>query len=212
MTISKIAALFDLDGVIFDTEPQYSLFWKEMGHEYGFQRQDLGSIIKGQTLNAILENWFSGDMEKCRPGLIGKLNAFESRIKFEYIPGFESWVKDLRLRGIKSAVVTSSNRLKMSHVYASHPEFKGYFDAILTEEDFTKSKPAPECYLLAAERLGVAPEECVVFEDSRNGLAAAQAAGMFTVGLTTTLPPEIVATLSDRQFPDFTAMRWDDFR
>jgi HAD superfamily hydrolase (TIGR01509 family) len=85
-----------------------------------------------------------------------------------YVDGLEPFVKDLRLQGVKTAVVTSSNRPKMESVYRQHPEFKSLFDAILTSEDFERSKPDPDCYLKAAERFGVNPEDCVVFEDSFN--------------------------------------------
>ena len=107
---------------------------------------------------------------------------------------------------MKTAVVTSSNRQKMASVYAKHPEFPELFDAILTSEDFSRSKPFPDCYLSAAEKFGVAPEKCVVFEDSINGLKSGRAAGMKVVGLLTTNPLEAVAPLSDVQVNDFLTL------
>jgi len=100
--------------------------------------------------------------------------------------GFEDFVKDVRSKGIKTAVVTSSNLEKMLNVYNKHPEFKGYFDEILTSEDFEESKPSPDCYFKAAARFGVSPKECIVFEDSFNGLRSGIASGARVIGLATT--------------------------
>ena len=85
----------------------------------------------------------------------------------------------------------------MSVVYRKHPEFQGLFDAILTSEDFSASKPDPDCYLKAAARLQVAPSACVVFEDSFNGLRSGRAAGMYVVGLATTNAAEAIRPLCD---------------
>ena len=85
----------------------------------------------------------------------------------------------------------------MSNVYKTHPEFKRQFDAILTSEDFAKSKPDPDCYLKAVQRFGLQPSECVGFEDSVNGLKAVKAAKMFCVGLATTNPREVVEQYAD---------------
>ena len=107
-------------------------------------------------------------------------------MSFNYIACFEDFVKDVRSKGIKTAVVTSSNLEKMLNVYNKHPEFKGYFDEILTSEDFEESKPSPDCYFKAAARFGVSPKECIVFEDSFNGLRSGIASGARVIGLATT--------------------------
>ena len=121
-----------------------------------------------------------------------------------YVKGFEQTIKLLRSHGVKTAVVTSSNQAKMENVYRRHPEFKTYFDAILTSEDFEYSKPHPDCYLKAAARFGVNPTDCVVFEDSFNGLRSGRAAGMTVVALATTNAPEQIAPLSDEVIKDFS--------
>ena len=108
--------------------------------------------------------------------------------------------------------MTSSNRQKMASVYRAHPEFKVIFDAILTSEDFAESKPSPDCYLKAAARFGVPPMECVVFEDSFNGLRAGRAAGMKVVGLTTTNPESSIKELSDFQIPDYTYLNLETIK
>ncbi len=200
------AALFDLDGVVFDTEPQYTVFWGSQCRLYHPEHPGLEQEIKGQTLVQIYEGWFSGALTSEQDTITSRLNEFESQMDYDYIPGFEHFVRTLRSLGVKTAVVTSSNRQKMASVYAKHPEFPELFDAILTSEDFSRSKPFPDCYLSAAEKFGVAPEECVVFEDSINGLKSGRAAGMKVVGLLTTNPLEAVAPLSDVQVNDFLTL------
>ena len=198
------AALFDLDGVIFNTEPQYDRFWEEMAARFRPDAPEMVQAIKGTTLVSTMDAWFSGPYEKDREELVRCLNEFEAGMEFPYIQGFEDFFDGLRRRGIRTAVVTSSNRIKMEQVYRSHPEFAPRFDAILTSEDFKASKPDPDCYLKAAARLGVSPADCIVFEDSRTGIQSGKGAGAFVVGLVTTLPEKAVREIADLTVFDFT--------
>lgn len=200
------AALFDLDGVVFDTEPQYSVFWGEQCRLYHPEHPGLEHEIKGSTLDQIFEMGWGGELVPERAKVVERLNAFEAQMRLDYVAGFETFVEELRRKGVKTAVVTSSNLQKMENVYRKHPEFKGWFDAILTSEDFEESKPSPDCYLRAANRLNVSADDCVVFEDSINGLRSGCAAGMKVVGLLTTNPIEKVRELSDIQIPDYTVL------
>lgn len=200
------AALFDLDGVVFDTEPQYTEFWGSQCREFHPEHPNLENEIKGQTLIQILERHFSGPLLSKQALITERLNEFERNMSFNYIAGFEDFVADLRTNGVKTAVVTSSNNEKMLTVYNKHPEFKSLFDAILTAEDFTKSKPDPECYLMAAGRFGALPEECIVFEDSFNGLKSGRAARMTVVGLATTNPAIQIMPYADVVVSDYSVM------
>ncbi|UKK55599.1 HAD family hydrolase [Prevotella communis] len=197
------AALFDLDGVVFDTEPQYTVFWGSQCRLYHPERPGLEHEIKGSTLQQIYDKWWSGELEKERDIVTRRLNEFEAQMDYSYIAGFEAFVRDLRQHGVKTAVVTSSNMPKMESVFRVRPEFKSLFDAILTSEDFAESKPSPDCYLKGAERFGVSPDECVVLEDSINGLKSGRAAGMYVVGLTTTNTKENIEALSNIQIKDY---------
>ncbi len=197
------AALFDLDGVIFDTEPQYTKFWGSQFQLYFPEQPGLEQAIKGQTLVQIYDGYFAGALEKERPVVTQRLNDYESHMTFPYIEGFQTLIKDLRQQGIHTAVVTSSNAEKMARVYEQHPEFKSLFDAILTSEDFEQSKPHPDCYLKAMARFGVTPEESIVFEDSINGLRAGWDSGAYVVALTTGHTAAELETLSHHQIPDF---------
>ena len=200
------AALFDLDGVVFDTEPQYTVFWGQQCREYHPEHPGLEQEIKGQTLVQIYDAWFSGPFEPEQAVITERLNQFEQQMHYDYLDGFIDYITSLRQKGVKTAVVTSSNQPKMQAVYQSHPEFCKLFDAILTSEDFERSKPDPDCYLKAAARLGVTPEESVVFEDSFNGLKSGRAAGMFVYGLATTNSAEAIAPLCDEVINDYTLL------
>lgn len=191
------AALFDLDGVVFDTEPQYTEFWGAQCREFHPEHPGLEHEIKGQTLVQIFDRHFSGDLAYTQEIITERLNDFEHNMRYDYIGGFEAFVRMLRSRGVKTAVVTSSNKVKMQVVYGRRSEFQSLFDAILTSEDFERSKPDPDCYLKAAARLGAGIDECIVFEDSFNGLKSGRAAGMKVVGLATTNSAESIAPYSD---------------
>ena len=182
------AALFDLDGVVFDTEPQYTVFWGQQCREYHPEHPGLEQEIKGQTLVQIYNAWFAGELEKEQAVITERLNQFEQQMSYNYVAGF---------------VESSSNQPKMEAVYKSRPEFRGLFDAILTSEVFERSKPDPDCYLKAAERLGVVKDDCVVFEDSFNGLKSGRAAGMYVVGLATTNAAEAIEPLCDKVISDY---------
>jgi HAD superfamily hydrolase (TIGR01509 family) len=200
------AALFDLDGVVFDTEPQYTVFWGSQCRLYHPEHPGLENEIKGSTLTQIYDRWFSGPLAGEQAAITQRLDAFEAQMHYDYIDGFEALIADFHAHGVKTAVVTSSNQPKMESVYRAQPGFRSLFDAILTSEDFEYSKPHPDCYLKAAARFGAAPEECVVFEDSFNGLKSGRAAGMKVVGLATTNSSEAIAPLSDMQISDYVGM------
>ena len=203
------AALFDLDGVVFDTEPQYTMFWGEQCRLYHPEHPGLEHEIKGQTLTEIYDQWFSGPLKAEQQVITRRLNDYEAQMRYDYIEGFEQLIADLHRHGVKTAVVTSSNLPKMESVYRYQPNFRELFDAILTSEDFDRSKPDPDCYLKAAKRFGIQPNNCIVFEDSFNGLRAGRAAQMKVVGLATTNAREAIAPLSDIQLTDYREVTFD---
>lgn len=203
------AALFDLDGVVFDTEPQYTIFWGSQCQLYHPEHPGLEHEIKGSTLTQIYDRWFNGPLKQERDIITQRLNAFEQQMSFNYVDGFVSFVEELKKHGVKTAVVTSSNVPKMESVYRQRPEFKQLFDAVLTSEDFAHSKPHPDCYLRGAQRFGASPLECVVFEDSINGLRSGKASGAVVVGLSTTLPVESIIELSDIQISDYCSLDYE---
>ena len=190
----RCGILFDLDGVLLDSEGQYSIFWASMDEEYPTGVPDFASFIKGFHLTRIL-GYFADDEE--RQTVLDKLLAFERNMKFDFFPGALEFVKKLRDAGMPIAIVTSSDRKKMQALYSQHPEFPTLFDQIVTGDMVAKAKPDPECFLMGAQLIGVDIKDCIVFEDSRNGLIAARASGARVIGITTTLTAEEVTPLSD---------------
>lgn len=207
-----IAALFDFDGVIMDTESQYSIFWNKVGETYYPEISHFGSLIKGQTLTQIYQKYFDGK-EDIQQEITEGLNRCEQEMNYDYLPGVVNFMKDLKANGVKIAVVTSSNDLKMANVYAVHPELKTELtDRILTAEMFTRSKPAPDCFLLGAEVFDTVPENCVVFEDSFHGIQAGNAAGMTVIGLSTTNPASAIQDKCKLVIPDFEGLTFEKIK
>ena len=198
-----IAALFDFDGVVVDTEPQYTLFWDEKGQKYHPEIPNFGHYIKGQTLIQIYKQFFR-EPESLQDEITRQLLDYELTMHFEYIDGVVDFMKELREKGVKLAIVTSSNDAKMANAYREHPELKTMVDFIVTADRVTHSKPHPECFLLGAEMLGVEKDNCIVFEDSFHGIEAGNRAGMKVIGLATTNSAEAIADKCALVIPDFT--------
>lgn len=197
-----IAVLFDFDGVVVDTEPQYTLFWDAIGKQHYPQIESFGHHIKGQSLKDLYQQYFL-EPEGLQDEITRRLEAYEQVMHFEYIAGVVDFMKELRRQGVKTAIVTSSSDSKMANAYREHPEIKTLVDAIITADRVTQSKPHPECFLLAAETLGVPVEQCVVFEDSFHGLEAGNRAGMKVIGLATTNPADAIAGQCELVISDF---------
>ena len=188
-------ALFDLDGVLIDTESQYSTFWKEIGRRFVPQNTNFADDIKGHSLVSIFSEYFpttelQSEIEK-------SLLAFEKQMHYTYMNGAEEIVRKIKSHGGITAVVTSSDQNKMTCVYKEHPDMPQLFDKVFTAEDSSQSKPAPDCYLNAASFFKADISKCIIFEDSLNGLISARDSGGKVVGLCTTLPKETVAAHSD---------------
>ena len=200
----KIAALFDLDGVLIDTESIYTRFWTRMDEMYPTGISNFAYAIKGTTLPDILDTYFPDPEVKAK--LRVHLREHEDNMRYRIFPGVEDFLKALKEKGIPAAIVTSSNNDKMAELFRQLPDFRQYFDAVITDSDVENSKPDPEGYRLAASRLGVPSERCVVFEDSKAGLEAGRRAGGKVVAVATTLTPEDIAGRGDITISSFEGL------
>lgn len=207
-TNKPIAALFDFDGVVMDTESQYTLFWDAKGKKYHPEIPHFGNHIKGQSLKQLYEKYFL-DVPGLQDKITRELDEFEAHIQFEYIPGVENFMKELRMHGVKIAIVTSSSDKKMASAYRAHPELLSMVDAIITADKVTHSKPHPECFLLGAETLQMPIDRCIVFEDSYHGLEAGNRAGMKVIGLATTNPASAIADKACLVISDFVDFSYE---
>ena len=185
------AALFDLDGTLFDTEDQYTVIWGKIARRFRPDIPHLEYIIKGTTLKQIFERYFPDPEVQKQIDVI--INEEEANMHYDFVAGAREFIDDLRAHGVRCAVVTSSNTIKMNSVARQMPAFSQLFDRVLTAEDFKASKPDPDCYLLGARVFGCELDECVVFEDALTGLQAGMSSGIYTIGLATTRTKEEIA-------------------
>lgn len=197
------AALFDLDGVIIDSEKLYTVFWNEINKIYPVDIPDFAVAIKGTTLPEILELY---PTQEIRDDITRRLHGFQDNMDFPLIDGamdFLQWLKD---EGIPAALVTSSDPRKMERLFAKLPQLRTMFTTVIDASKVTRSKPDPQGYLLAAAELNADPSQCVVFEDSINGLKAGRASGAKVVALATTHPASKLAPLADLVISAWSAL------
>nr|WP_314491833.1 HAD family phosphatase [uncultured Chryseobacterium sp.] len=176
------AIIFDMDGVLINTEPQYEDFWRTAAKEYNVYFEGFEKQIRGMTVKRLFEGQFRdiGNLEK--NDLLKDFKAFEDEMSFPEISGISALLSHLKESKIKLGLVTSSDLEKLTRV-SGQKNYDLYFDVMITANDVVDGKPSPECYLKAADKLGVEPENCIVFEDSFAGISAARSAGMVVVGV-----------------------------
>jgi beta-phosphoglucomutase len=184
------ACIFDLDGVIVDTARYHYLAWKRLAKELGIDltledNERLKGVSRMRSMEIILEigGISIGELEKER--LANKKNTWfvdyiERMAPEEIFPGVKLLIRGMRELGIKTALASSSKNAK-TVIQLLH--IKNEFDVVVDGTMITHTKPHPEIFLLAADRLGVEPEACLVFEDAEAGVEAALAAGMKCVGV-----------------------------
>lgn len=195
-------ALFDFDGVIVDTEPIYDIFWNEASVRYHTGIDNFADVIKGTTLPDIIEKYFSDRPDEEIRKLINESVAYESAMPLPVMPGAIEFLRLLKTNGVRMGLVTSSDRAKIDRASALY-DLEELFDSIVTSDRITKGKPDPMCYLLAAADMKVSPADCIVFEDSFNGIRAATSAGMRVIGLSTTNPAETLEGKVFQVIPSF---------
>lgn len=200
---TEIGALFDLDGVLLDTEGSYSRLWSGIDRKYPTGVPDFATVIKGSNLENILNSYFPAAVHA---DVVRMLDEFQATMEYRFFDGALKWLDSLASAGIAMCLVTSSDRRKMDAVYRQHPTFKNYFAHVITGDMVSHPKPAPECFLTGARLLGKDIKRCVVFEDSLNGLRAARSAGAAVVGLATTCKSEVIAPLCDLTVSDISVL------
>ncbi len=185
-------ALFDLDGVLIDTEGIYTQIWTDIESHFPTGIANFAYVIKGNTLPRILDKYFR---HEDHAAIKIMLKEHEDSMPYPVFPGVMEFLHFLKEKEVPMAIVTSSGDAKMELIRRRNPEFMACFDALITDSKVEHSKPHPDPYLKGAQALGVAPEQCVVFEDSYSGLQAGRAAGAYVVALSTTNPAD---TLTDK--------------
>jgi beta-phosphoglucomutase len=184
------AVIFDLDGVIVDTAQYHFLAWKRLAKELGvpFTEADnerLKGVSRMQSLDILLELGGISLSQHDKEQLANKKNTWfvdfvERMVPEEIFPGVKHLLRKLKERGIKVGLASSSKNAQ-TVIQLLHIQHE--FDVVVDGTMITHSKPDPEIFLLAARKLGVAPADCIVFEDAEAGVEAALAAGMKCIGV-----------------------------
>ena len=206
--MTKISTiLFDFDGVIANTEPQYDIYIDALGKEYNLGIENFALQVKGTTTPNLIKNHFSHLSEAEQEKIKKDLDDFEQKMEFPLVDGVLNFISYLKENHYKIGLVTSSQELKMKRAFEILNQ-DDTFDTIVTAARITQGKPNPMCYLLAAEDLGVAPSECLVFEDSFHGVRSGRDAGMQVVGVTTTIPRKDLKDKTDYIIDDFSDINY----
>ena len=204
------AVIFDLDGVLWDGEPLYHEAFNIVLAPYGHRvsDDDYDQII-GLSVEACWD-WLRDRFNLSEP-LARFLRAYNETVlrllkrPVEPLPGARPLIEELRRRGVPIAVASASLR-QWVDVTLRGLGLQDAFDTTVSASDVNNGKPAPDLYLAAAQRLGVAPQDCLAVEDTLAGLRSAKAAGMFAIQLraaSTALPPLDEADLVLHSFADF---------
>jgi HAD superfamily hydrolase (TIGR01509 family) len=207
--MSIAALLFDMDGVVINSHADVTNFWLEMAAKYGVHLtdDDFAHHIYGCPMRHTLD--------VCFPMLDAAQQAaahayhidYEINLTYTPIPGILPLLESLRQRGVPTALVTGGEAHKVQTVL-DQLDLHAAFRTTVNAGEIPRGKPHPDGYLLAAERLGIAPGRCLVFEDAVNGVQSALAAGAHCVGVDSwgngpaLLPLGIYALI-----PDFSAVR-----
>jgi beta-phosphoglucomutase len=204
--------LFDLDGVLVDTAQYHFLAWQRMASELGIhfgeaENEQLKGVSRAESLNRILA-WGRkalSDTEKQHWMTLKNewyLELVRGMPANDYLPGAYEFLVASRAAGIKVALGSAS---KNAPLILERLGWMPLFDALVDGNVVTASKPDPEVFLEGARRLGLRPEECVVFEDSEAGVEAARRGGMKVVGIGQGLDADLLVTGLDRLTPDQVA-------
>ncbi len=186
------ALLFDFDGVLVKSMEDHYQGWKMALAEYGIEMtpEEL-YMMEGQGVKAVasqLTRKYNLPAEET-PKIVEKKKQYYEKIKkIEFYPNLLDVLQWAKEKELKMAVVTGGNRERVQETLENFG-LSEFFQAIVTSEDVAHTKPSPEPYLRAAERLGVKPEECVVIENAPLGIRSGRAAGMKVIAIATTLNP-----------------------
>lgn len=176
------ACIFDMDGLMFDTERVFVGAWDYAGEKMGLGKAGYMCMkTLGMNTPACEQAWrdeFGEDVDIAALWAYSKeyLDDYYSRYAVTAKKGLYDLLTYLQRKGYKLAVASSTKREKVEqHLNSAH--IRHYFEAVIAGDMVEKSKPEPDIYLKAAAALGVKPEECYALEDSRNGLLSAHRAG-----------------------------------
>lgn len=178
--------LFDMDGVVLDTEKLYCRFWREAAMALGYPmtvEQALGMrSLNAQAGQAKLESYFGPGVsrEAMKQKRVELMDAYVAVCGVDPKPGISELLAELKRRGIKTAITTSSPMERVRR-YLTPLGLLNQFDCLCSGHDVPRGKPEPDIYLHGAASIGLEPWECLAIEDSHAGVLSASRAGCLTV-------------------------------
>jgi len=185
------AVLFDHDGTLVDSEPVHHRLWNGVLAAYGvavaeadYQLRYAGLPCRANAEDLVRRFGLAVAPEALAEAKNAATRAFLARAAFPLMPGVPEAVEELDRLGLKLGVVTGANGHGVRRTLGAYG-LAGRFAVVVTCDDVARSKPAPDCYLLAARKLGLDPGDCVALEDTGHGLQAAHGAGMPCLALPT---------------------------
>lgn len=186
------AVIFDWDGVVVDSSAHHERSWEILAARRGLPLPpDHFKRGFGKTNNAIIpELGWATDPPEVAALAHEKEELYRALVRekgLDPLPGARELLAALQARGIPRAIASSTERANLD-LPLDHMGLRGFFDAIVSGEEVPQGKPDPAVFLLAAQRLGVAPGDCVVIEDALVGIEAARRAGMRVIAVATTNP------------------------
>ena len=203
----KVGFIFDLDGVIVDTAKYHYLAWKKLANELGFEfTEEQNELFKGVSRKRCLEILLQiGKIEATQEQFdtwmteknVDYLTYIDKMDESEILPDVPKILKFLRERNVPIALGSASKNAK--HILEK-VKLLPYFDYIVDGNNVSKAKPDPEVFLIAARKLKVSPEDCIVFEDAVAGIEAANNAKMISIGI----GEARVLSEADYNFNDFS--------
>lgn len=178
--------IFDMDGLILDTEKLYNIFWKVACRDFGYNLTDSAALslrsLSGENAKKRFFDLFGEkfDYKAVREHRIELMDKYIEKNGVDIKPGAKELLSYAKEKGYKTSTATTSPLLRTKNVL----KLSGldiYFDELVCGDMVSRSKPAPDIYLLAAKKLGLDVSECLGFEDSPNGINSIVAAGMKAV-------------------------------
>ncbi|HUN36800.1 MAG TPA: HAD family phosphatase [Trebonia sp.] len=178
------AVLFDLDGVLIDTEAAVLSLWRRIVDQQGVAvtEQALRDQVLGYAPEHSVDSLLGRLAPQGREAVLDEIRSAEKGLGFEISPGASVLLRALLAAHVPLALVTGASRERVARVSQSLPELRS-FEALVTWGEPARGKPHPDPYLLAAERLGVHPGHCAVVEDAPSGVRSAVAAGAPCIGI-----------------------------
>ncbi len=179
-------AVFDMDGLMLDTEKLLVRFWREAAADFGYNMTD-ENVFEIRSLSRkysvpFLKGIFGEDFpfNEVRSRRISLMNDYIDRYGFDVKKGLFELLDYLENNNYRIAVATATDRERAESYLKKIDAYK-YFDAVICGDMVTNGKPEPDIYITASEKLGLLPQECVAFEDSPNGIKSAYSAGCHVI-------------------------------